>query len=162
MARNTRFCFSGCSKDSQSPRIWSSLSGIHRRMLGCQGNVAPKDTFFPRKILRTNSVHCEEIWRNMSLKSSNIDMNLMIYGCAELVELLECQMGSMMYKPLAWCFWRHTIGTELASAAVSGTGSNAPEELSKLERDWAKIVGWELSSKYSSKGFQGDKSPARF
>ena len=74
MARNTRFCFSGCSNDSQSPRIWSSLSGIHRRMLGCQG-------MFSKQILRTNSVHCEEIWRNMklkSLKSGNIDMNLMI------------------------------------------------------------------------------------
>lgn len=35
----------------------------------------------------------------------------------------------------------NVIGTELASAAVSGTGSNAPEELSKLERDWARIVG---------------------
>lgn len=64
----------------------------------------------------------------------------------------------------------NVIGTELASAAVSGTGSNAPEELSKLERDWARIVGrkTELSDLvacppiFLEKAFQGKKSPACF
>ena len=160
MARNITFTFSECS-NSQSPRIWSSLSGIHWRMLGCQGNVAPRTYFSQERFNRTNTVHCEKIWRDIklkNLKSGSIDMNLMIkhWLCrfgkkswnAKGIRKKTQHLQSMTYvRPSNVS---NVIGTELASAAVSGTGSNAPEELSKLERDWARIVGRKTEAEWPS------------